>query len=561
MDKEVPVRQGRPQLKISILSAKGLRAADFNFSGGSSDPYCVARVVDRPQSTFKTEIIRKCLEPVWDFEGTAPVCGEGDAVEFEVYDYDAVGSDDLLGKARIEYEDFAAYGFDGDVELSEAGGKEVATLRVKLELLPESAVYDKREDRVFVRLVSAGNLRAADWNGKSDPFATAEIVGKPESRISTKVQSKCLSPVWDEEDELRGFDWEGPDSILIQVWDHDDVSSPDRLGKLVLKPGDFYPGGWDVRTASMEGLTPFMSGGKIKLGINLMLGDRTPPKIDPGLNVGPEDKHPAPFQVKSLDTGLCHRLVGYTVVGRSERMLDPRTDLILKGPGVEDISRVHAVIKCWQNADPMNWSARVYDEKGGGGATFGPGGGHAGGGTCVDGEPVDPDVGTAVEPGCIIRFGLNELWVVERAAIHQRSYRAAVAINRARQNAVEDPSTFRALKIPTAACVAALRHCDDWDSMVRVVLEWCGQPDEPPCVDVIEVQDETGRPSCRHVASTIEAQLMYNVKQILPDLRMGATIRLRLSSDPCLLAPIMLHMEKHRAMVEAIHEERASALF
>lgn len=242
-------------------------------------------------------------------------------------------------------------------------------------------------------------------------------------------------------------------------------------------------------------------------------------------------------------------------------MLDPRTDLILRGPGIEDISRVHAVIKSWPNADPMNWSARVYDEKGGGGACLGPGGGHAGGGTTVDGEPVDPDVGTAIEPGCIIRFGVNELWVVERAAIHQRSYRAAVAINRARNNAVEDPATFRSLKIPSAACVAALRHCVDWDSMVRVVLEWCGQPDEPPCVDIIEIQDETGKPASRHVCTTMEEQTVYKVARILPEIRMGSTIRLRLSSDPTLLAPIMAHMEKHRAMLAAIHEERSGSLF
>jgi len=544
-------RQGRPQLRVQAIGAKGLRSADFGITGGSSDPYCTFNIVGRPQQRHKTKTIKKCLEPVWDFEGLLSGCGEGDAVEFEVWDYDAVGADDLLGKAVLEYEDFAAFGFEGEVPLTESGTKS-AVLMVKLELLPELPV-PADQPRAFVRVLSASGLKAADFGGKSDPYARVEIEGKPESRFQTKVMMKCLEPVWNEEDELRGFAED--DSILIQVYDYDANTGDDRIGKLLLRPPDFYPDGFMMQERSLEG------GGKIKFSVELYVPYVPPVKEDPGLHVGFEDRQPAPFQLRSLDTNRTHRLVAYTCIGRSERHLDPRTDLILKNPGIIDVSRVHALIKCWPGADPNIWSARVYDDKGGAGAGFGPGGGHAGGGTTVDGEPVDPDVGTAIEPGCVLRFGINELWVVERAAIHLKSHLAEVSINKARKNAVEDPATFRSLKVPTAACTAALRHCIDWDSLVRVVLEWCGEPDEPPCVDIIEVADEIGKTVSRHVAATLEQQHSYQVGKIIQDVRMGCTLRLRLSSDPCLLAPILGHMELHRARLAEIHDQRHDALF
>eukprot|EP00439_Symbiodinium_sp_Y106_P001362 s4426_g1.t1 len=60
-------------LRVRIVSARGLRAADFNLMNwGTSDPFCTCEVVGQPGASFKTHVIDKCLDPCWDFEGKFP---------------------------------------------------------------------------------------------------------------------------------------------------------------------------------------------------------------------------------------------------------------------------------------------------------------------------------------------------------------------------------------------------------------------------------------------------------------------------------------------------------
>merc|ERR1712060_628350 len=154
------------------------------------------------------------------------------------------------------------------------------------------------------------------------------------------------------------------------------------------------------------------------------------------------------------------------------------------------------------------------------GAGQGPGGGHKGGGTCVDNQPVDKDIGTEIKPGCIIRFGINELWMLERAAMQQRSQLAEIQCRRAARNTYEDPTSIRDLRVPSFVCVSYLHGCKDWLSLVRVVLETRHEPDEAPCVDCIEVLDECGKSVGRHECSSWEEQQGYDVRKITKEIRL-----------------------------------------
>lgn len=178
-----------------------------------------------------------------------------------------------------------------------------------------------------------------------------------------------------------------------------------------------------------------------------------------------------------------------------------------------------------------------------GGLGIAEGKGHAGSGTSVDGDPVDKDIGAPVQPGSVIRFGKNELWVVECSALYSKSERAGAAQNRAVLLEEDDPALMRELHIPSIACHDALQSCKDWISIVRVVLEWLGEPDEPPCVDCIEVTDELRRTASIHQVSVFEEQQAFDVKKILCDVRLGTTLKMRLSSDPYLLAPVLSYMD------------------
>lgn len=100
--------------------------------------------------------------------------------------------------------------------------------------------------RLRVLILSAQNLRGADFLGTSDPYVKVEIVG-PTGEVKdgrqTQVIEQNLNPVWNEEHELTGF--EQSDSLKFSVLDKDHLRGPDFLGKATLTATDFYPAGFD----------------------------------------------------------------------------------------------------------------------------------------------------------------------------------------------------------------------------------------------------------------------------------------------------------------------------
>mmetsp|Transcript_69036 Transcript_69036/g.173969 ORF Transcript_69036/g.173969 Transcript_69036/m.173969 type:complete len:549 (+) Transcript_69036:184-1830(+) len=542
-------RGARCRLKISLIRARDLRAADFNFTGGKSDPYCTCELFGRPQTQIKSDIIKKTLDPEWNYDGVIESCRAGDDLEFCVYDFDVVGDDDLLGKAILEYDAFYPFGYEGDLTLEHPKKKDSA-ITVKIQCIPLRE-DDEDKPRCYVKIHKAESLRAADWGGSSDPYVITRVPGKTQSKFRTKVIRNTINPEWDEEDEI--IDYEMGDDLEFVVYDWDRMSADDELGRIKLEAGEFLPNGYSGWLQLTKG----------RLMVSVELYIPVPPRPpDPAEHVTPEDRKPAPFQLRCMDTGRTHRLASYTEVGRSKRQLDPRYDLILDSPGIADVSRVnHAVIKCWCGVDPSSWRARVYTDQDTKGVGFGPGGGHSAGGTSVDNEPVELWCGTEIVPGSVVRFGVREMWVVEKAVIFQKSQAGEVACQKAKTNAEEDPAMYRELKVPSGACQHALQHCVDWDSFVRVVLEWCGEPDEPPCADVIEVLDECGASTGRFEAKSLEAQEAFKVRSILKEVRMGCTIKLRLSSEPTLLAPIMRKLDAHLKRMADNYESRGAALF
>ena len=95
-----------PNIKFSLtaIEAKDLMAGDSN---GLSDPYFKIPhkqrgVIDLPKKTNRTKTIMKTLNPKWNHtfecEFNPQACNK---LAIEVYDYDFIGKDDLLGTAEI----------------------------------------------------------------------------------------------------------------------------------------------------------------------------------------------------------------------------------------------------------------------------------------------------------------------------------------------------------------------------------------------------------------------------------------------------------------------------
>jgi hypothetical protein len=142
-DMDPTIEDPEERLKVTLISAKGLRRADIT---GASDPYCICTVHGRPESTFQTKVIPKTLTPEWNESQELPIYRHLDSLELVVRDHDEGSKipcckffddgDDLLGKAIITSDQIHPSGFCGEVHLTHAGKRHKnASVSVKIEVL------------------------------------------------------------------------------------------------------------------------------------------------------------------------------------------------------------------------------------------------------------------------------------------------------------------------------------------------------------------------------------------------------------------------------------------
>jgi len=124
---------GATPLKVTIISARGLRDADWMPGSGTSDPYCICEIPDKPNAKFQTPVVDNNEAPVWNYEEIMEEYAVGDNLVFTVYDQDTVGKGDCLGTVTLASEHFFPDGFEGDVPLNDAGKGVEAFLTVRVE--------------------------------------------------------------------------------------------------------------------------------------------------------------------------------------------------------------------------------------------------------------------------------------------------------------------------------------------------------------------------------------------------------------------------------------------
>eukprot|EP00941_MAST-03F_sp_MAST-3F-sp1_P000792 g792.t1 len=284
------------QVKIEVTSASNLPRADRN----SSDPYVRLKCKTTGQE-FRTSTKRKNLNPEW-FEELTFSYATWDAarradIYVEVWDWDLIGKDDLIGVCRLGRLPIEGTGEDRELELTnktkgkdkdKSGGiielrirslangeqaeeinehslmalisakaaarKMKASLRAKKkakEVADEVAakmVAAEAAGSVTVEVVSAEGLPRADvqlfGKGSSDPFVELSVVnGIQKFRTSTK--KKNLNPTWNEIlGPFQFASWEEciNADIDIKMFDYDLIGSNDLMGVAKLGPLDVRHG-------------------------------------------------------------------------------------------------------------------------------------------------------------------------------------------------------------------------------------------------------------------------------------------------------------------------------
>jgi len=219
-------------VSCSILEGRELKAADW---GGKSDPYCIISYKNKAgkKKTHTTKVIKKTLNPVWE-NSTFDISDidELSNISLKVMDKDLITSE-LIGSCEIS--DWR------DIDQEWLDLKPKGQILMKFQIsesfdepskVPDSPTMAGDGPQVYVKIVKAENLRAADRNGKSDPFCVIKLGRESQS---TNVIKRTLEPEWNQEflfNEKRKGIKPGTD-IKILVKDKDMLFS-DSLGSVTI---------------------------------------------------------------------------------------------------------------------------------------------------------------------------------------------------------------------------------------------------------------------------------------------------------------------------------------
>ncbi|CAK8563474.1 unnamed protein product [Lathyrus sativus] len=263
-------------LEVKLVQAKDLTNKDII---GKSDPYAVLYIRPLRNRTKKSKTINNDLNPIWNehFEFIVEDAST-QHLYVKVYDNEGLQSSELIGCAELKLSELQP-GKVKDVWLKLLKDLEIQRDnknrgQVHLELLycpygtensftnPFSPNYSmtslekviksstngmesngseneaaQKKKEVIIRgvlsitVISAEDLPAVDFMGKSDPFVVLTLK-KAETKNKTRVVNNSLNPVWNQtfdfvvEDGLH-------DMLLVEVYDHDTFGK-DYMGRVIL---------------------------------------------------------------------------------------------------------------------------------------------------------------------------------------------------------------------------------------------------------------------------------------------------------------------------------------
>mmetsp|Transcript_98046 Transcript_98046/g.210307 ORF Transcript_98046/g.210307 Transcript_98046/m.210307 type:complete len:368 (+) Transcript_98046:67-1170(+) len=133
---------------IKVFGCRGLRNADWTWTGSQSDAYVIctekadpekvkAGTVEakEPKVLKTTKCCPNSLEPIFDEEFPVTFAA-GSTLEFTVYDKDPLKPDDVLGRAELKPEEWAN-GFNGELPLKDAGTNIKAYIKILVKISPK----------------------------------------------------------------------------------------------------------------------------------------------------------------------------------------------------------------------------------------------------------------------------------------------------------------------------------------------------------------------------------------------------------------------------------------
>ncbi|XP_012683189.2 synaptotagmin VIII isoform X2 [Clupea harengus] len=222
------------ELTVGVKQAAALKAMDL---GGTSDPYVKMYLLPSKSKTYETKVFRKTLQPVFNeqfkFQISQAELSESTLV-MQVYDFNRFSKHDVIGELRLQ---LSSVDWNHVIEewrdLTEASKFEQENLGdicLSLRYVPTAS-------KLTVDILEAKNLKKMDQGGSSDPYVKIQLIldRKKWKKKKTSVKKKTLNPYFNESFTFDvSFDQIQRVRLVISVWDHDNVSRNDAIGKIFL---------------------------------------------------------------------------------------------------------------------------------------------------------------------------------------------------------------------------------------------------------------------------------------------------------------------------------------
>ena len=211
-----------------ILEGKNLTPMDSN---GKNDAYCTVVNLTKPKIIKKTQILYESIDPKWNYFINIKVYDyETDVIRISCYDYDLIGSNDLIGYADLYVNKMG----DGEIinkciTIRNKEGYQQGELYIMYQICSVGWTPFKEDNiryfqHINIHIMDGYDIPNTDLIGKTDPYVRIKLSDQ-EFTQKTRVINNTLNPCWDTTITLYSFSKNN--SIQIEL--RDEATGKDPL--------------------------------------------------------------------------------------------------------------------------------------------------------------------------------------------------------------------------------------------------------------------------------------------------------------------------------------------
>ena len=183
-----------------IIEGKSLLCMDSN---GKNDAYCTVVNLKTPKQIKKTQILFKSIDPKWNYFINVKVYDyNSDEIRISCYDYDRVGSNDLIGYRDFKVKDMGKGEIMDEWISISNGNKETGKLHIMYQICtvgwkPFDQISIIPIKNIHIHIMDGYDIPKVDLIGKTDPYIRIKL-NDQEFYEKTKVIDNSLTPIWNQ---------------------------------------------------------------------------------------------------------------------------------------------------------------------------------------------------------------------------------------------------------------------------------------------------------------------------------------------------------------------------